>query len=209
MKGPGRYYSADDLDRVVDSYKPGQVEAPLVLGHPKTDEPAYGWVRQLRRVGDYLQARFDLVSDEIKSAVRQGAYKYFSISLGPEGTLRHVGLLGAASPAVTGLGAADLEEESEIFSFAMGEFAMDGVTGVEQGLLGSHEGSGDQMEGRHLTQEEAEEVIRNISDVQERLFSELERLKLRLKEHGVSFAQSSASGSGESHDLHVDLTQKV
>ena len=31
-----------DLDKIVDSYNPKEREDPLVLGHPKDNDPAYG-----------------------------------------------------------------------------------------------------------------------------------------------------------------------
>ena len=35
-------FSEADLDGVVQNYDPAVHEAPIVIGHPKTDAPAYG-----------------------------------------------------------------------------------------------------------------------------------------------------------------------
>lgn len=101
--GRTKEWTAQDLDRIVESYDPAKHEAPLVLGHPKDNAPAYGWVSQLRRVGDVLQATFKDVHEEVQQLVADGRYKKRSISLYPDSRLRHVGLLGAVPPAVQGL----------------------------------------------------------------------------------------------------------
>ena len=102
--GHTRTFTREDLDKVVDSYDPQTHEAPLVIGHPRSDSPAYGWVKKVKRVGDVLLASFDKVAKEVAEAVAAGRYKKKSISLYPDDSLRHVGLLGAVPPAVKGLG---------------------------------------------------------------------------------------------------------
>ena len=37
-------FSEADLQATVAAYDPGKHEAPLVIGHPSIDAPAYGWV---------------------------------------------------------------------------------------------------------------------------------------------------------------------
>ncbi|NUN08039.1 MAG: hypothetical protein HUU54_02575 [Ignavibacteriaceae bacterium] len=101
--GKSRSWSDSDLDKIVDSYNPQIHEAPIVVGHPETNSPAYGWIEKLKRVGDRLLAFPRNVVAEFSDAVRQGLFKKRSVSLYPDGTLRHVGFLGAAPPAVKGL----------------------------------------------------------------------------------------------------------
>jgi len=101
--GDTRTWSNDDLDAIVANYDPSVDEAPVVLGHPKTDEPAYAWVSALRREGDVLLAKFERVCPEFAIWVEKGLYRKISIALGPDFSLRHVGFLGAANPAVKGL----------------------------------------------------------------------------------------------------------
>lgn len=107
-QGRSRTWTTDDLDHMIASYDPAKREAPLVLGHPKDNAPAFGWVECLRRVGGELQAAFRQVPDSLKQAIAAGHYKYKSISVFDDGTLRHVGVLGAAQPAVAGLGPIEL-----------------------------------------------------------------------------------------------------
>ncbi len=119
-------FTAGDLDAIVEGYDPKKREAPLVFGHPKDDAPAYGWVEALRRNGDVLQGKFTQVADGVKELVAQGRYKKVSIALFPDGkTLRHVGLLGAAAPAVSGLRSVKFEAEegdAKVFEFSEEDF---------------------------------------------------------------------------------------
>lgn len=93
-----------DLDNIAASYDPKERESPLVFGHPEDNQPAFGWVRKLKRAGEILLAQFQKVPEAVKELVKAGHYKKVSISLGADKkTLRHVGLLGAVQPAVPGL----------------------------------------------------------------------------------------------------------
>jgi len=60
--GAAKTFARSDLDKTVAAYDPARHEAPLVIGHPKTDSPAYGWVERLRRVGDKAMAVFERAS---------------------------------------------------------------------------------------------------------------------------------------------------
>lgn len=102
-QGRVRSWSEADLDRIVQSYDPAKHEAPIVVGHPKDNAPAFGWVSALKREGKALLAQYSQVAAEFVEAVRDGRYKKRSISIYPDGTLRHVGWLGAQPPAIKGL----------------------------------------------------------------------------------------------------------
>ena len=102
--GNTKEWSKEDLDTIVANYKPEDEEAPLVIGHPETDSPAYGWVEGIKRVGEVLFAKGKDVVSEFEDMVKQGLFKKRSIRLTPDGTsLLHIGFLGAAAPAVKGL----------------------------------------------------------------------------------------------------------
>lgn len=100
-------WTDDDLDEIVKVYNEQEEQdkhsAPLVLGHPKDNEPAFGWVEKLMRKGDKLLASITQLSEDIRNDVKDGKYKKVSISLYPSKLLRHIGLLGATPPAVKGL----------------------------------------------------------------------------------------------------------
>lgn len=105
-KGIEKDYSLDDLNFIAQSYKPEEDEAPIVIGHPVDNSPAYGWVSSLTVTEDgklVADAPDDKLHPDFLSAVKEGRYKKRSISLNPEGKLRHVGFLGGAAPAVKGL----------------------------------------------------------------------------------------------------------
>lgn len=82
-------------------------EPPVVVGHPKDNEPAYGWVSDLKKINrdgkDILLAQFKDVDPDFADLVSNGRYKKRSASFYPAGGLRHVAYLGAIPPAVKGL----------------------------------------------------------------------------------------------------------
>ncbi len=110
--GATRDWTEADLDAIVNHYNAADRsdDAPVVIGHPKTDDPAWGWVDKLKRVGTMLYATFKDVDEQFRDMVNKGRFKYRSIALYPDLKLRHVGFLGAAAPAVKGLGAASFSD---------------------------------------------------------------------------------------------------
>jgi hypothetical protein len=105
-KGITKDYSLDDLNFIAQSYNPQEDEAPIVVGHPIDNSPAYGWVSSLEVTEDgklVADAPDEKLHPDFLSAVQEGRYKKRSISLTPEGKLRHIGFLGGAAPAVKGL----------------------------------------------------------------------------------------------------------
>ncbi|MDR2504313.1 MAG: phage protease [Deltaproteobacteria bacterium] len=104
-QGREHTFTEADLETIRAGYDPAISEAPLVFGHPKDNAPAYGWVSALKTEGEKLLAQFARVPAEVKNLVQDGRYRYVSMSLSPDKRrLLHVGLLGAAAPAIDGLG---------------------------------------------------------------------------------------------------------
>jgi hypothetical protein len=100
------------LENVAANFNPKEHEAPVVVGHPAENAPAYGWTRELRVNGDRLEARFSDVDSEFEQMVEAGKFKkrsasfYVDANSAPGGkapSLRHVGFLGALPPSVKGL----------------------------------------------------------------------------------------------------------
>ncbi len=125
LNGQTKDFSESDLDTIASSYDPQQHEAPIVIGHPESNAPAYGWIEKIKRVGDRLIAFPKQVSNEFSELVKTGAFKKRSISITPDLQLNHVGFLGAAAPAVKGLKDVEFSEnidELEFSSFELEEF---------------------------------------------------------------------------------------
>lgn len=108
------------LRDAVKAYDPALHEAPLVVGHPKGDHPAYGWVQSLQFDEGAIHAVPHQVDAEFAELVNAGRFKKLSASwylpdapANPKpGTLylRHVGFLGAQPPALKGLKSASFAE---------------------------------------------------------------------------------------------------
>lgn len=106
-------FSAADLAASAAAYDPSTHEAPIVIGHPRADAPAYGWIQALSASGADLNAVPHQVNADFAELVDAGAYKKISASFYvPDAPgnpvpgvyyLRHVGFLGAQPPAVKGL----------------------------------------------------------------------------------------------------------
>lgn len=113
MSGQALSFSDADLAASAAAYDPAIHEAPIVVGHPSHDAPAYGWVKGLSAVPDGMYADPAQVDQAFAELLAAGRYKKVSASFfHPESKLnpvpgvwylRHVGFLGAQPPAVKGL----------------------------------------------------------------------------------------------------------
>lgn len=101
--GNTKEWTDEDLDQIAASYIPEENEAPVVIGHPTENAPAYGWVEKLKKDGDTLYAKFKDLVPKFVDMVKKGRFKKRSISLYPDLSLRHIGFLGAMAPAIKGL----------------------------------------------------------------------------------------------------------
>ncbi|HGO5823789.1 TPA: peptidase [Mannheimia haemolytica] len=103
----------DDLQKAVMAYDVNIFEAPVVIGHPEHNHPAYAWVKGLKLEGDTLKAELYQIDPAFSEIVEKGRYKKVSASFYlPDSEnnpkkgalyLRHIGFLGAMPPAVKGL----------------------------------------------------------------------------------------------------------
>ena len=67
--------TTEDLQQAVNAYNVNFHESPAVIGHPKHNAPAYGWVKRLELDGDVLKAEFDQVDPEFAEMVDKGRFK--------------------------------------------------------------------------------------------------------------------------------------
>jgi hypothetical protein len=121
--------SRADLEQIAQAYDPATADAPLVVGHPKVEDPRYGRVARLEVVGDLLVAYPDpaSVAPEFAAAVNAGHWPHVSASLWPPKSknsprpdgwyLRHVGFLGAHPPAIPGLGTVSFAADDDALEF--------------------------------------------------------------------------------------------
>lgn len=113
--GVEHVFSADDIRELVEGYDPENAPAPLVLGHPKDNDPAYGWASRfsLRDNGTVSLDDASQVEPQFSELLKAGRYKKVSVSIFPRNApsnptpgklyVRHIGFLGATAPAVSGL----------------------------------------------------------------------------------------------------------
>ncbi len=113
MHGAELSFGVSDLQATASTYDVAKHEAPIVIGHPKVDGPAYGWVKSLDFSDGRLRAEPSQVDPAFAEMVTAGRFKKVSASFYPPNaarnptpgvfSLRHVGFLGAMAPAVQGL----------------------------------------------------------------------------------------------------------
>jgi len=121
-KGRTWTFSEGDLAAIAAGYDPANHQAPHVLGHPKTDAPAWGWTKGLEVENGVLYETREQVDPAFAEAVDAGRYKFRSASFYEPNDpanptpgswhLKHVGWLGAQPPSVKGLGPAFSEDDA-------------------------------------------------------------------------------------------------
>lgn len=55
------------INKAIETFNPEEHEPSLVIGHPKDNAPAYGWVESLKKAGDVLYAKFKDVVPGLRS----------------------------------------------------------------------------------------------------------------------------------------------
>ncbi|MCJ8142959.1 hypothetical protein MKI84_08520 [Ancylobacter sp. A5.8] len=115
MGGEAITFSAEDLRQLAANYDADGSPAPVVVGHPSVDAPAYAWARSFSYddQAERLTAEIGDIAPAFAEAVQAKRYRKVSLAFfrpteaaNPKpGSWypRHVGFLGGAAPAVTGL----------------------------------------------------------------------------------------------------------
>lgn len=112
--GNAHNFSEADVAGMAASYNPALRQAPLTIGHPADNLPAYGWVSALKlNATGRLAMDATQVEPQFAEMVQAGRFKKRSASFYPPKHpnnpapatwyLRHVAFLGAQPPAVSGL----------------------------------------------------------------------------------------------------------
>lgn len=128
-------FGEDACEASIAAYDPAKHEAPIVIGHPKMDAPAYGYVKSLAAAPEGgIDAEPHQVDAAFAEFVREGRYKKVSAAFyAPDSKhnpvpgvwyLRHVGFLGAHPPSVKGLRqVAFAEDEEGVVAFGESSWA--------------------------------------------------------------------------------------
>lgn len=169
--GNTREFSAEELDSIVRRYSTRLEEnpsafAPLVKGHPETDSPAIGWVERLARRGNFLLAKIRDITEEAATEIRDKKFRNVSISLYSDWTLNHIGLFGAANPAVSGLKPVEFVAELPDFLSSADDYEV-----IEEEEAASEDATEDEIDilRRKLAEFEEKETARTYEEFAESL----------------------------------------
>jgi len=126
--GQARKWEPEDVDSIAQQYNkatevnnPERHIAPVVIGHPKDNSPAFGWIEKAKAAGGKLYLKLTEMQPEFIDMLKKGLYKTRSISLYPDLNIRHLGFLGGSPPAVKGLGPFKFAEEELFNTYEFGE----------------------------------------------------------------------------------------
>lgn len=168
MSGVEMDFTPDMLREAAAAYDPGLSEAPLVVGHPKGNGPAYGWAKSLHfnEETGCVEADPHQVEPAFSDMVQGGRFKKRSASWympdHPRNPtpgklyLRHIGFLGDTPPAIKGLKEVSFSEEDGAtveFSDSRGRWAFGHVAEMMRNVR-------EWMIGK-ASQEEADRVLPN------------------------------------------------
>lgn len=133
-EGHIRTFTTNDLDSFVSIYN-GQApdsrhDATAVIGHPKTDGPAYGWFNSIKRDGELLYGELRDEHPEFVQWVKDGRYRKVSAKFDADGLLKHVGWLGAQPPAIKGLPEFNFEADGAGEEYDL-EFSEDEINDID------------------------------------------------------------------------------
>jgi len=122
MSGRQVAVTAELMRELADSYDPALYRAPVVIGHPQHDSPAWGAIAAPEARGSSLDVALVDLAPDFVSAHRAGRYPSRSLSWWPRGHagnplpakdrayFRHLGFLGGHPPAIKGLAPAELAD---------------------------------------------------------------------------------------------------
>ena len=130
IAGEAIEFSEADLAASARAYNPKLHKAPIVVGHPKSDDPAVGWAKSLTANERGLYITPEKVNPAFAESVQAGSYGTISAKFyRPTDAgnpvpgvwyLRHVGFLGAQPPSVKGLEEPEFAEDGDGVCFQEG-----------------------------------------------------------------------------------------
>lgn len=126
--GNKKTWTRAELDEIVSTSQERLTKglynsAPLVIGHPNTTAPSFGWLNGFKRVNDTIEVVADKVHTAFADGVKEGLWPNRSVSIGKDESgklyLRHLGFLGAAAPAIAGMDAIYNAADDEHFDYSL------------------------------------------------------------------------------------------
>lgn len=192
-----------DIDAIAASYNPAIRQAPLVVGHPAANLPAYGWVARAGAIDGELGRVLTMDSRDVEPAfaemVRDKRFPKRSASFYPpahpsnptpgQWYLRHVGFLGAQPPAVSGLKDIQFSEQTDA-----------GVVCFSESPAGNHHQESTMTEEEKKRLEEAEAAAAAAKKAQ----ADAEAESKRAKEQLAQFAEQQRE---QRHAAHVEFCE--
>jgi hypothetical protein len=211
MGGVAMSFSEADVAATAAAYDPALRDAPLVVGHPAADHPAYGWTDAAQFADGVLTITPKDVDPAFAEMVNAKRFPRISAAfLGPNDPnnpvpgvyyLRHVGFLGAMAPAVKGLRSPEFAEGEELIVIEFGEGDL-AIVAAKAAPTSSHEES-------IMTPEQVAAKQAEITQQQEALAASQAQLnadKAALDAKGAEFAEREAAlKSGEAAAQKTEL----
>lgn len=214
--GKEHTFDVKRLDAIAAAYNPQFYEAPEVIGHPKTDDPAWGWIKSFKRDGDILFYEAGDRVPEFQKMIDLRMFKNRSIKLGADGvTVRHVGWLGAQPPAVKGLPVTfKAEDEGATIEFSEA-YAINTVGNIFQRFREWLIAKFDQDTADSIVNNWEIDELKNLKPDEEVVstaetgnfneggedMGEIDELKKKLKEHETKIAEFSESEKTKDAEL--------
>lgn len=195
----GKQHDGDALiEKAVAGFNPKRHEPPVVLGHPADNAPAYGWVESLKadaRDGvKTLYAKFRGVVPEFENMVKMERYKKRSASFYPDGSLRHVGWLGAMPPAVKGLADVAFSEADQASNFDFEEQPQ--TQTKENGDMSTIEELTRQLADEKAAREKADAAAAKFKDAAEKAQADFAEASRKAGRKAVADFIEKAAGAG-------------
>lgn len=166
MSGAVIEFTENDVKATATAYDPALYQAPVVVGHPAVDAPAYGWVSGIEARGTELYAGTDQVEPQFAGMVRDGRFKKVSAAFFPPAHprnpapgvyyLKHLGFLGAAAPAVPGLTPVEYAQDDDLVTLEFTEDepnpqGEDDMSDADRARLAELEAKAAQLEAENAT----------------------------------------------------------
>jgi hypothetical protein len=202
-------------------------QPPAVIGHPKSNAPAYGYIAALRVNNGRLERQFTDVNPQFEEIVKSGSYKkrsdafYLDPKTAPGGlvpALRHVGFLGAQPPAIKGIADIQFSEEGKTvdvevdtaINFSEGDNMNEAdvkktVTESIKEFFKTHFG-GSEKPAANFSETDLQSMIESAVKKVETTFSE-EIASLKTENQTLQTAISSQSGSS-THAANIEFCEK-